>query len=102
MRNVSGTNQPSKIHPLLFYDMEPPLRAYQKELLDEATRGNIIVFLDTGTGKTRIAAELIMHMRHQLKSRSQIVLFLAPSVPLAMQVRDSHHSHTVTYHHGLI
>jgi ERCC4-related helicase len=34
-------------------------RAYQIGLLDEALKENVIVFLDTGAGKTYIAALLI-------------------------------------------
>ena len=79
----------------------PPMRMYQKELLDEATHGNVIIFLDTGTGKTRIAAELILQMRDQLESRSQIALFLAPSVPLAMQAGRSKDPTVLVLHRSL-
>ncbi|GAX83071.1 hypothetical protein CEUSTIGMA_g10497.t1 [Chlamydomonas eustigma] len=61
------------------------MRGYQRQFLQYATHNNVIVFLDTGTGKTRIAVELIKQYEHQLKEKSQIALFLAPSVPLIMQ-----------------
>lgn len=34
-------------------------RAYQLELLDAAIRDNVLVFLDTGSGKTLVAVLLI-------------------------------------------
>ena len=40
----------------------------------------------TGTGKTRIAQELILERKEDASSRSQIAAFLAPTVPLAKQV----------------
>ena len=33
--------------------MDPPLRLYQKQLLAQASAHDVIVFLDTGMGKTR-------------------------------------------------
>lgn len=39
-----------------------------------------------GTGKTRIAVELIRQHSQQLIARSQVAVFLTPSVPLGAQV----------------
>ena len=41
-----------------------------------------------GTGKTRIAVELIRQHSQQLIARSQVAVFLTPSVPLGAQVGD--------------
>ena len=72
-----------------------PLRGYQKELLSHACASNVVVFLDTGAGKTRIAVELIKQNMTQLKAKSQIALLLAPSVPLVMQVEQNMGTRTV-------
>lgn len=70
-----------------------PLRGYQKQLLSHACASNVLVFLDTGAGKTRIAVELIKQHMAQLRSQSQIALLLAPSVPLVMQVERNMAGH---------
>lgn len=57
-------------------DLKP--RAYQLELLEKATKSNIISFLDTGTGKTLIALLLIK----ETLGRS---VFLAPKRILVKQ-----------------
>jgi ERCC4-related helicase len=36
-------------------DAIPTTRGYQQEMLEESLRGNIIIALDTGSGKTHIA-----------------------------------------------
>ncbi|KAH8807749.1 ATP-dependent helicase dcl2 [Xylogone sp. PMI_703] len=59
-------------------------RAYQLEMYEASMRGNVIVVMDTGSGKThvaklRIQAELERCPVHKL------VWFLAPSVPLCEQ-----------------
>ena len=62
-----------------------PLRDYQAWLVDEATGddGNAIIVLPTGTGKTRVAFEVICHALDRHTSRS--VVFLAPNVVLVEQ-----------------
>ncbi|EXJ94083.1 hypothetical protein A1O1_02476 [Capronia coronata CBS 617.96] len=66
-------------------------REYQQELFERAKEENVIAVLDTGSGKTLIAALLIRHfLQQELIDRSQgrpakIVFFLVNSVPLANQ-----------------
>ncbi|ETI20854.1 hypothetical protein G647_07197 [Cladophialophora carrionii CBS 160.54] len=66
-------------------------REYQQELFDKAKDENIIAVLDTGSGKTLIAALLIRHYLHEeIITRNQgkaakIVFFLVNSVHLARQ-----------------
>ena len=66
-------------------------REYQQELFDRAKEENIIAVLDTGSGKTLIAALLIRHYLHaETIARDQgkspkIVFFLVNSVHLARQ-----------------
>ncbi|EGD99987.1 hypothetical protein TESG_07315 [Trichophyton tonsurans CBS 112818] len=59
-------------------------RGYQIEMLDASIKQNIIVAMDTGSGKTQIA---ILRIRHELErcSNDKLVWFLAPKVPLAEQ-----------------
>lgn len=66
-------------------------REYQQELFERAKEENIIAVLDTGLGKTLIAAMLIRHVfeEHLVKpdasSTRKHVFFLANSVPLVHQ-----------------
>lgn len=65
----------------------PPVikpRPYQKEMLEDSLRKNIIVAMDTGSGKTHIA---VMRMQHELERipLHQIIWFLAPTVALCEQ-----------------
>ncbi|EXJ75346.1 uncharacterized protein A1O5_02042 [Cladophialophora psammophila CBS 110553] len=66
-------------------------REYQQELFEKAKEENVIAVLDTGSGKTLIAALLIRHyLQQELIDRShgkpaKIVFFLVNSVPLARQ-----------------
>lgn len=66
-------------------------REYQQELFERAREENIIAVLDTGSGKTLIAALLIRHfLQQELIDRSlgkppKIVFFLVNSVHLARQ-----------------
>ena len=60
------------------------LRSYQDEMLEESLRRNVIVAMDTGSGKTyiavaRIAAEL------ERDGSDKRVWFLAPTVALCQQ-----------------
>jgi superfamily II DNA or RNA helicase len=61
-----------------------PLRSYQSEILEECrARGNTIVVLPTGAGKTHIAARLIAD--HAEREPAKVAVFLATTVPLASQ-----------------
>ncbi|KAI0789681.1 hypothetical protein C8Q75DRAFT_764525 [Abortiporus biennis] len=58
-------------------------RAYQQELLDESLRRNLIIALDTGSGKTHIA---VLRLKHEAERNPQKVSwFLAPTVALIEQ-----------------
>ncbi|KAJ4144630.1 hypothetical protein LMH87_003505 [Akanthomyces muscarius] len=59
-------------------------RAYQLEMLQKSLGGNVIVAMDTGSGKTQIA---ILRIRAQLESSSdqKLIWFLAPTVLLCAQ-----------------
>lgn len=63
-------------------------RAYQEELFIEAQRTNVIATLDTGSGKTFIAALLIKWILSLPSSNGKKVVFLVPKVPLVDQQRD--------------
>ncbi|GAB2289126.1 endoribonuclease Dicer [Dionaea muscipula] len=61
-------------------------RRYQLELCKRALEENVIVYLETGLGKTRIAVLLIYEMGHLIKKpQKQICVFLAPTVALVHQ-----------------
>lgn len=42
----------------------PATRGYQQEMLDESMRRNIIIALNTGSGKTLIA---VLRMKHEME-----------------------------------
>ncbi|CAL1712693.1 unnamed protein product [Somion occarium] len=61
-------------------------RGYQQELLDESFRRNIIIALDTGSGKTHIA---VLRMKMEVeRTTNKICWFLAPTVSLIEQQRN--------------
>ncbi|KAJ0861345.1 putative ribonuclease III [Helianthus annuus] len=61
-------------------------RGYQIELCQKALLENIIVYLETGCGKTHIAVLLIYEMICRTKkSKKDICVFLAPTVALVEQ-----------------
>ncbi|GAB2300240.1 endoribonuclease Dicer, variant 2 [Dionaea muscipula] len=61
-------------------------RKYQLELCKRALEENVIVYLETGCGKTHIAVLLIYEMGCLIKKpQKQICVFLAPTVALAHQ-----------------
>lgn len=63
-------------------------RAYQEELFIQAQRSNVIATLDTGSGKTFIAALLIKWICSLPSSTGKKVVFLVPKVPLVDQHCD--------------
>lgn len=60
-----------------------PLRTYQKRIIKEVTGKNALVVLPTGSGKTRIAAEVTLRFMSTRKNVK--ILFLAPTCILAKQ-----------------
>ncbi|GMP35538.1 hypothetical protein CsSME_00007933 [Camellia sinensis var. sinensis] len=61
-------------------------RKYQMDLCKKALEENIIVYLETGCGKTHIAVLLMYKMRHLIKKpQKNICVFLAPTVALVQQ-----------------
>ena len=42
----------------------PATRGYQQEMLEESLRNNIIIALDTGSGKTHIA---VLRLKHEME-----------------------------------
>lgn len=63
-------------------------RRYQEELFQRAQQENIIATMDTGSGKTFIAALLIKWIMSLESTRDKKVVFLVPKVPLVDQQRD--------------
>ncbi|KAI1325853.1 RNase3 domain-containing protein [Xylariaceae sp. FL0255] len=58
-------------------------RAYQMEMFEESLRRNIIVAMDTGSGKTQVA---VLRIKAELdKSSDKLIWFLAPTVTLCEQ-----------------
>ncbi|KAK4195329.1 putative dicer-like protein [Triangularia verruculosa] len=60
-------------------------RAYQLEMLQESLRRNIIVAMDTGSGKTQVA---ILRIQKELERSDKLIWFLAPTVQLTAQQFD--------------
>ncbi|TYH69445.1 hypothetical protein ES332_D05G056400v1 [Gossypium tomentosum] len=61
-------------------------RKYQLELCKKAMEENIIVYLETGCGKTHIAVLLIYELGHLIrKPQNRVCIFLAPTVALVQQ-----------------
>jgi ERCC4-related helicase len=65
-------------------------RAYQREMYNESLLHNIIVAMDTGSGKTFIAVERIRHelLRKTHGTAHKIAWFMVPGVSLAYQQLD--------------
>ncbi|KAI9655247.1 MAG: hypothetical protein M1831_004957 [Alyxoria varia] len=59
-------------------------RAYQLEMLEESMKRNIIVVMDTGSGKTHVA---VLRVQEELKrcAENKRIWFIAPKVALAEQ-----------------
>lgn len=75
--------------PLTSQDGAPIIkpRPYQLEMVEESLKHNIIVAMDTGSGKTHIA---VMRMQHELERMPshQLIWFLAPTVSLCAQQHE--------------
>ncbi|KAE9404030.1 P-loop containing nucleoside triphosphate hydrolase protein [Gymnopus androsaceus JB14] len=58
-------------------------RGYQQEMLDESLRQNIVLAMDTGSGKTHIA---VLRLKHESeREMTKLSWFLAPTVALCEQ-----------------
>lgn len=63
------------------------MRAYQIEMLDKSLKQNVIVAMDTGSGKTQVA---VLRIKKELEicDASKIIWFIAPTVSLCHQQHD--------------
>ena len=68
---------------------EGSLRDYQIFMLERAKKENIIAHLGTGMGKTLIGIMLMKEFLPQIKEEQKKILFLVPSIALAVQHTDS-------------
>ncbi|KAF4625953.1 hypothetical protein G7Y89_g12212 [Cudoniella acicularis] len=59
-------------------------RLYQGEMMEESLKRNIIVAMDTGSGKTQVAVMRIQHELERLPP-GQFIWFMAPTVSLCEQ-----------------
>ncbi|RYP60987.1 hypothetical protein DL770_009872 [Monosporascus sp. CRB-9-2] len=69
-----GTKDPVVIHA----------RAYQLEMFEESLKQNIIVAMDTGTGKTQVAV-LRIQAELEMSRPEKLIWFLTPTVALCVQ-----------------
>ncbi|KAJ3452750.1 endoribonuclease dicer [Anaeramoeba flamelloides] len=60
-------------------------RKYQIEVLNAALKKNVIAFLDTGSGKTLIATELIKHYLKEYPLNEHKIVFIVDKLTLAIQ-----------------
>ncbi|KAJ3576371.1 hypothetical protein NP233_g468 [Leucocoprinus birnbaumii] len=61
----------------------PRTRGYQQEMLEESIRRNIIIAMDTGSGKTHIA---VLRLKYEVEREpSKVAWFFAPTVALCEQ-----------------
>lgn len=70
------------------------LRKYQEELSEKALEGeNTLICAPTGSGKTRVAANIIRHhiFNRRKNGKKSKVVFVVPSVPLVEQQRAELH-----------
>ncbi|KAI9662080.1 MAG: Dicer-like protein 1 [Trizodia sp. TS-e1964] len=96
MNEDMGENDESRSTKYLIEKQEAAViisdpREYQMELFERAKQQNIIAVLDTGSGKTLIAALLLRHVLNQehedraLNNPPRIAFFLVASVTLVFQ-----------------
>ncbi|KAF2262376.1 P-loop containing nucleoside triphosphate hydrolase protein [Lojkania enalia] len=72
------------------------LRSYQAEMVEESLRANIIVAMDTGSGKTHIALRLAAAVL-EICNPEQLVWFLVPTVALCEQQGEVFKSNLPAY-----
>ncbi|KAE8349614.1 ATP-dependent helicase dcl2 [Aspergillus coremiiformis] len=67
-------------------------RQYQYEMFEASLKENIIVVMETGTGKTQVA---LLRIAHELESRGsrKLIWFLTPTVALCLQQFEVVRSH---------
>ncbi|PPQ70610.1 hypothetical protein CVT24_000683 [Panaeolus cyanescens] len=78
-KNDEGTTSPRTLEM-------PTTRGYQQEMLEESLKRNIIIALDTGSGKTLIA---VLRIKHELeREATKLTWFFAPTVALCQQQKN--------------
>ncbi|KAK4998162.1 Dicer-like protein 2 [Elasticomyces elasticus] len=86
----------SKSHSGLEPETTIKLRSYQTEMVEASLKRNIIVAMDTGSGKTFIAVERI-RIELERCQPSKLVWFLAPKVALCQQQYEVLKTHLAAY-----
>ncbi|KAI3140437.1 hypothetical protein CBS147326_2138 [Penicillium roqueforti] len=71
-------------------------RGYQLEMLEASRKENIIVAMDTGSGKTHIAILRIIDELENASSPDKLIWFLAPTVALSLQQHEVITSHILS------
>ncbi|KAI2737100.1 hypothetical protein DTO013E5_2339 [Penicillium roqueforti] len=71
-------------------------RGYQLEMLEASRKENIIVAMDTGSGKTHIAILRIIDELENASSPDKLIWFLAPTVALSLQQHQVITSHILS------
>lgn len=74
------------------------LRSYQQEMVDESLRRNVIVALDTGSGKTHIAIARIQAELSRTTEHGRLVWFMTPNKALSEQQHRVIQDHLPAYH----
>ncbi|KAI0032338.1 hypothetical protein K488DRAFT_50105 [Vararia minispora EC-137] len=71
-------------------------RKYQEEIFLQAMQGNVVAALDTGSGKTYIAALLIRWIasKPSLSTTKKKIVFIVPKIALVLQQADYIERHT--------
>lgn len=80
-----GPTQDSKIQNV---ETQIRARAYQLEMLSESLKKNVIVAMDTGSGKTHVA--ILRIMTELDRSPDKLTWFLAPKVSRVLRTWKPH------------
>jgi ERCC4-related helicase len=90
--------------PPSIQETDPPirLRSYQQEMLEWSLKQNVIVVMDTGSGKTHVAIKRIAEqLKYRLEAngafQEKTVWFMCPSVALCMQQYEVLAKHLPAY-----
>ncbi|KAM0719702.1 hypothetical protein Q7P37_003834 [Cladosporium fusiforme] len=73
------------------------LRSYQAEMLEKSLKQNVIVAMDTGSGKTHVAIARIQAELERSES-DKLIWFMTPSRPLSKQQFEVLQEHLPAYH----